>query len=166
MRLVHVDPHPLLRIGVRAALAGTAFDVVGEAATGAAFSSIVTGANADLVLFEPRLPDCDGRSFARLVREHAPGAHAIALAYDDAPEDVQGALAAGAVGFVSKQIPPRDLAAALRAILDGERQAFGNLEPAQRAGAVSEATATSGGAGPAAHDGDDVDSGSVRPRCT
>jgi DNA-binding NarL/FixJ family response regulator len=114
-------------MGVQVALVGTEFELVGEAASGAALVPLVSQLEPDLVLLERWLPERDGLSCLPLLRERQPDLVAVVLTADDSVLSIERALAAGASGFVSKQIPPRELPAALRAILEREQQVFGSL---------------------------------------
>jgi DNA-binding NarL/FixJ family response regulator len=128
VRVVHADPHALMRSAVRRTLEGTGFELVGEAATGAALVPLVARSRPGLVLLELRLPQRDGLSCLRLLRAGYPRLPLIVLA-DSEPSGVESALQTGATGFISKHTEPAELAPALRTILAGEQHVFARPNP-------------------------------------
>lgn len=120
-RILIVDAHPLLRRGL-AALIGAEPDlaVCAEAATAReALRAIAT--------FEPALVIADfslapGLDTVRKIRARHPGLPVLMMSIDDDPVDLERALAAGAVGCVSKQTLNGTMLAAIRAVLDGRRR--------------------------------------------
>jgi DNA-binding NarL/FixJ family response regulator len=59
-RVLVVDDHPSFRSCARALLTAEGFDVVGEAADGAAALALAVELEPELVLLDVRLPDIDG----------------------------------------------------------------------------------------------------------
>jgi len=113
IRVLIVDDHAGFRASVRRLLEGQGFEVVGEAADGAAALRRAAEVEADLILLDIHLPDLDGRDIAgRLVE--APGEPAIVLIssrdIDDLDDSVERA---GARGFISKAELSGDALAAL-----------------------------------------------------
>ena len=119
-RLFLVDDHQLFRSGLRAELGGE-FEIVGDAGD---VESAVTGIAAsrpDVVLLDVHLPGGGGALVVEAVIRRLPEPpRFLAISVSDAPEDVIGVIRAGARGYVTKTITPRDLAAAIRRIRDGD----------------------------------------------
>jgi two-component system nitrate/nitrite response regulator NarP len=138
MRVVHADGHRLMLNAVRERLAGSGFELVGAARTGAALLPLVAQVAAELVLLELRLPGRDGYSCLRWLRQRRPELRLIVLSGDDSPAEIEQALAAGADGFISKQTEPAELSAALQAILAGEETVFSEPERADAASRARE----------------------------
>ncbi|MGA8113382.1 MAG: response regulator transcription factor [Actinocatenispora sp.] len=120
IRILVVDDEALVRSGLRMIL--EAMDdllVVAEAADGAAALAAVIRHRPDVVLMDVRMPGMDGLSAARRIRELPRPPKVIMLTTFDLDEYVHSALRAGAVGFLLKDTPPRDLAAAVRTVVAG-----------------------------------------------
>jgi DNA-binding NarL/FixJ family response regulator len=65
-----VDDHAEYRALARAVLEADGFDVVGEAADGAAAIAAASDLRPDVVLLDIQLPDINGFEVARLLRDH------------------------------------------------------------------------------------------------
>lgn len=103
-----------MRSGLAAFL--TAFDdleLAGEAGGGE--EAVSRCASADVVLMDLVMPGMDGAAATRAIRERCPEVQVIALT--SFPEDdlVNGALQAGAIGYLLKNVSANELAQAIRA---------------------------------------------------
>jgi DNA-binding NarL/FixJ family response regulator len=115
-----VDDEELVRFGLRTVLeAAGDFEVVGEAGDGEAAVEAAHELRPDVVLIDIRMPVLDGLSATRriLALPHPPQVAVLTTFHVD--EYVYAALAAGAAGFLLKDTPPREIAAAVRAVADG-----------------------------------------------
>lgn len=118
IRVVVVDDEQLVRAGLRQILeAAEDITVVGEAADGAGALEQAHLLHPDVVLLDVRMPGVDGLTVAPEVV--AAGPKVIMLTTFDLDEYVHRALRAGAVGFLLKDTPPRELAAAVRTVAAG-----------------------------------------------
>ncbi|TNH26347.1 response regulator transcription factor [Micromonospora orduensis] len=118
IRVVVVDDEQLIRAGLRLILeAAEDITVVGEASDGAGALEQVHRLRPDVLLLDVRMPGIDGLTVAPDVI--AAGAKVIMLTTFDLDEYVHRALQAGAVGFLLKDTPPRELAAAVRTVAAG-----------------------------------------------
>lgn len=115
-----MDDHALHREGTRHILEDyDDLEVVGDAETGEAALALIKQLEPDVVLLDIRLPGINGIETARRVREHHPGVRVMMVtAYDD-DEYVRGAFEAGAVGYLIKSAPARELVEAVRAVAAG-----------------------------------------------
>jgi DNA-binding NarL/FixJ family response regulator len=122
IRVVLVDDQQLVRTGFRMILADEAdIEVVGEAKDGSEGVAVVGRLEPDVVVMDIRMPIMDGvEATRRIVRERAGGSRVLILTTFDADEYVVEALRAGASGFVLKDVPPDDFAAAIRTIAAGD----------------------------------------------
>jgi DNA-binding NarL/FixJ family response regulator len=125
VRVVLADPHPLTLVGLRVALAESAFEIVGEALTGAALAPMVRQRGAELVLLELDLPERDGLECLKLLRSRERELRLLVYASCDSALEIEKALNAGADGFITKTIVPGELLTAIDAILAGNRTVFG-----------------------------------------
>ncbi|WP_433653236.1 response regulator [Micromonospora zamorensis] len=118
IRVVVVDDEHLVRAGLRLILeAAEDITVVGEAADGAGALEQAHRLRPDVVLLDVRMPGVDGLTVAPEVVSAGP--KVIMLTTFDLDEYVHRALRAGAVGFLLKDTPPRELAAAVRTVAAG-----------------------------------------------
>ena len=123
IRLVVVDDQPLLRTGFRMILAAERdMTVVGEAGDGVEAVREVTRLRPDVVLMDIRMPHMDGVEATRRITESAgpDGPRVLILTTFDLDEYVFAAIRAGASGFLLKDVPPEELAAAIRIVAAGD----------------------------------------------
>jgi two-component system nitrate/nitrite response regulator NarL len=97
-----VDDHASFRTTARALLEAEGYEVVGEAADGAAALSLATRVRPDLVLLDVQLPDADGFEVAKRLAQ-LDQATQIILISTRAREDFAGLIdSSPARGFLSK----------------------------------------------------------------
>lgn len=115
-----VDDHALHRDGTRRILEQYPdLEVVGEAESGEAALPLVEELQPSVVLLDIRLPGMNGIETARRIHHgHRDVRVLMVTAYDD-EEYVRGALEAGAVGYLSKTAPGRELVEAVRGVAAG-----------------------------------------------
>ena len=114
-----VDDHRLFLSGVRAELRD-GFDLIGEAEDVEAAIAGITTADPDVVLVDVHMPDGGGQSVISSVSKTNPRVRFLALSVSDAAEDVIAVIRAGARGYVTKSIAPRDLADAIVRVHGGD----------------------------------------------
>jgi DNA-binding NarL/FixJ family response regulator len=115
IRLVVVDEHALIRLGLTRLLAGIAdIDLVGEAGSVADAVAVVDETRPTVVMFDATLPDGDGWNLARRLRAENPtiGLVLLSSAGDDAT--MCRALDEGLSAFVTKDGQPGNVLAAVR----------------------------------------------------
>ena len=115
-----VDDHAVVRSGLGAFL--LAFDdleLVGEAGGGEEALRLCDQVRPDVVLMDLVMPGMDGAAATRAIRERCPQSQVIALTSFKEQELVQGALEAGAIGYLLKNVTAAELAAAIRAAHTG-----------------------------------------------
>lgn len=116
IRVMLVDDHAVVRSGLGAFL--LAFDdleLVGEASSGSDAVAKCRFFRPDVVLMDLVMPGMDGATATRAIRQECPNIRVIALTSFKEDDLVQGALAAGAIGYLLKNITADELAAAIRA---------------------------------------------------
>ncbi len=121
IRVVVVDDEALVRDGISLMLESEPdIEVVGHAATGVEAIDVTRETRPSVVLMDIRMPDMDGlEATARIVGEVDPSARVIILTTFDPDEYVYEALRAGASGFLLKDTPRHELAAAVRTVFEG-----------------------------------------------
>ncbi|WP_116110510.1 MULTISPECIES: response regulator [Amycolatopsis] len=119
-RVVIADDQALVRTGFRMILASGGIDVVGEAADGAEAVATVRDLDPDVVLMDIRMPAMDGLEATRRILARSPGCRVLMLTTFDLDRYVYDALAAGASGFLLKDVTPEHLVAAVRLVGSGD----------------------------------------------
>jgi len=123
VRVVIADDQQLIRTGFRMILAAEPdIEIVGEAATGAEAVALNRDLRPDVVLMDIRMPELDGIEATRriLAQNHEPKTSVLILTTFDLDEYVYDALRAGASGFLLKDVPAPQLAAAIRTVGEGD----------------------------------------------
>jgi DNA-binding NarL/FixJ family response regulator len=122
IRILVVDDHQIVRQGIRSLLSNyPEFDIVGEAADGAAALKEVKRLAPDVTLLDIRLPGESGLEVLRQIRQVQPEARVLMLTSFDDEEYVLNALRAGAQGFVLKSVSDDMLVQAIHSVCRGER---------------------------------------------
>jgi DNA-binding NarL/FixJ family response regulator len=120
-RVLIADDQELLRVGLRKILeAEPDTDVVGEAADGEDAVGEARRLRPDVVLMDIRMPVLDGIEATRRVVREQPGTRVLILTTFGLDNYVYDALHAGASGFMLKDAPPEEIAAAVRIVARGE----------------------------------------------
>lgn len=115
IRVMLVDDHAVVRSGLRAFL--MVFDdleLVGEAGSGREAVRLCEQVKPDVVLMDLVMPEMDGATATRTIRECCPEVQVIALTSFKEQELVEGALEAGAIGYLLKDVSAEKLADAIR----------------------------------------------------
>jgi DNA-binding NarL/FixJ family response regulator len=123
--VVVVDDQALMRAAFRQILEAHGIDVVGEAATADEAVAEVERTSPDVVLMDVRMPGRSGIEAAAELATTHPAARVLVLTTFDHDEYVDGALRAGAAGFLLKNATPEALVEAVRAVASGD----GVLDP-------------------------------------
>lgn len=115
-----VDDEALMRAGLRLILDGAEnIRVVGEAENGAHAVDRVRELAPDVVLMDIRMPGTDGIAGCRSVRSEPDPPQVVMLTAFDTDAFILEALEAGAVGFLLKDTPPRQLVRAVKDAAEG-----------------------------------------------
>jgi two-component system, NarL family, nitrate/nitrite response regulator NarL len=119
IRLVVVDDHSLFRAGLISLLSEMPdFQVVGDANDGASALDLVRRVKPDIVLLDVNMP---GMSGVETVRElhNSESAKVIMLTISKSDEDLFGAIASGADGYLLKNAEPEELRKAILLVNQG-----------------------------------------------
>ena len=97
------------------------FDVIGAAGDGVEAVRLATALRPDAVVLDLSMPGLDGLAVADRIRDAGLRAAVLILTVSEDPVLAEAALAAGALGFVTKARAATDLVPAVRAVLAGHR---------------------------------------------
>lgn len=121
IKVLIVDDHEVVRVGLKAILDSTAgLRVVGEAGTARQAVEAVDKLEPDVVVMDIRMPGEDGIAACREIRARFPNTKVIMLTSYASEEEVVGAVLAGASGYVLKQVGSEKLVEAIRAAQEGQ----------------------------------------------
>jgi DNA-binding NarL/FixJ family response regulator len=119
-RVVVVDDQELVRTGFAMILEKAGVEVVGQGADGEEGVALATELAPDVVLMDVRMPTLDGIEATRRITS-VPGApRVLVLTTFDLDEHVFAAVAAGASGFLLKDVAPDDLVHAVQVVARGD----------------------------------------------
>jgi len=125
IRVLIVDDHPAVRRGLRTFLElADGLEVVGEAADGPSALDLIAATGPDVVLLDMALPGMDGVEVLLELRRR--GLSCRALVVTSFTDRMPAAIRAGARGYLSKDVDPVALVAAVRSVAAGHLL----LEPA------------------------------------
>jgi len=121
IRIVLADDQGMVRAGFRSLLEGEpGLEVVGEAGDGEEAIAAVRRHRPDVALMDIRMPVLDGIAATRRLVEQGTETRILVLTTFDLDEYVFEALRAGASGFLLKDAPAEELAAAIRVVASGD----------------------------------------------
>jgi NarL family two-component system response regulator LiaR len=116
IRVIIVDDHAMVRIGLATFLEVTDdLDLVGQATNGQEAVELCEQRQPDVILMDLVMPEMDGVTATRTIRERWPQVQVIALTSFQEKELVQNALQAGAISYLLKNVSMDDLTEAVRA---------------------------------------------------
>ncbi len=121
IRVILADDHAVVRAGLKAVL-GTAKDiaVIGEASTGREAVDLVLALDPDVVIMDLSMPMMDGVAATKALVAAASRTRVLVLTMQAEEEYLLPLLAAGASGYLMKNVADRDLVDAVRAVARGD----------------------------------------------
>lgn len=122
IRVLIVDDHALVRMGIRRLLDDLPdIEVVAEAENGETALALVKLHQPEVVLLDMKMPGIDGWEVTRRLKKTSPHVKVIAvtaLSTEPLPSRV---LQLGAMGYLTKESGPEEMAAAIRKVVKGEK---------------------------------------------
>ncbi|NML51308.1 response regulator transcription factor [Streptomyces sp. R302] len=122
VRLLLADDHPVVRAGLRAVLdTEPGFTVVAEAATAERAVELAAAGGVDVVLMDLQFgAGMHGSEATAAITAVPGGPRVLVLTTYDTDADILAAVEAGASGYLLKDAPPEELAAAVRTAAAGQ----------------------------------------------
>jgi DNA-binding NarL/FixJ family response regulator len=121
VRILIVDDHPVVRAGLTGMLAAEGdLEVVAEAGDGAEAVRLAAELRPEVVLMDLRMAGLDGVEATARITAETPGVRVLILTTYDTDADIVRAVEAGASGYLLKDTPRAELAAAVRRAAAGE----------------------------------------------
>jgi two-component system, NarL family, response regulator NreC len=121
IHVILADDHSLMRRGLRLLLDGEdGVEVIAEAVDLASVVRLVCSRRPHVLVLDLSMPDGSSIETIGDLRKRVPDTQIVVLTMDDSPVFAQRALAAGALGFVLKDLADDDLPQAVRAAARGE----------------------------------------------
>jgi DNA-binding NarL/FixJ family response regulator len=123
-----VENQELVRLGVRAALAGEAdIEIAAEASDGAQGLELFRSLQPDIVILSLRLPDTCAVDDIPKYFERGAAARVIVLAGHAGDAEIKKSIEEGALGFVTKDVSSDELVRAVRIVAGGRKYIPGEI---------------------------------------
>ncbi len=123
VRVLIVDDRPIFRAGVTGMLKNfPQVEIVGEAITGRQAIDRARTLRPDVILMDLNMPDMGGVEATRIIKADDPDRVVLALTVSEAEEDIVDMVAAGASGYVLKDVDPASLAQTIQEAHSGRFQ--------------------------------------------
>ena len=120
IRVLLVDDQTLIRQGLESLLTmSDALTICGQASDGEEAINVIDSVQPDVVLMDTRMPRMDGIEATRHLRQTHPQLPILILTTFDDHELIIKAIAAGAKGYLLKDVSLETLVDAIRALVDG-----------------------------------------------
>ena len=121
VRVVFVDDHEVLRVGLRALLATTPdIVVVGDGGNGREAVALAERLTPDVVVLDLDMPGGDGATATRELCALARPPKVLILSVHAEEERLIALLEDGATGYLAKDVAGRDLVSAIRVVASGD----------------------------------------------
>jgi len=120
IRILLVDDHPIVRIGLRTCLRNyPQLRIVGEADNGWDALRLAKTLSPDVVVLDLEMPRLDGLAATSMLRQEVPSAKVLILSMHHRNEQILGTLRAGASGYLLKDAPILQLVKAIEVVFAG-----------------------------------------------
>lgn len=122
IKVLVVDDHALVRMGIHRLLDDIPdMNVVGEADSGEEALTMVRTHHPDVILLDIKLPGIDGWEVTRRLKRSDPDIKIIALTAMTTDPLPARLLQLGAMGYLTKECSPAEMATAIRKVANGEK---------------------------------------------
>lgn len=123
IRLLLVDDQDIFRQGLASLLSiETDLEIIGQARDGFEAIALAKTLNPDVILMDVRMPLCDGVQATSEIHQHYPWIRVLVLTTFDDDDYILKSLQVGALGYLLKRTPSKEIAAAIRSVSQGYSQ--------------------------------------------
>lgn len=123
IRLLLVNDQDIFRRGLAALLSAEPdLEIVVQARNGHEAITLTQTVQPDVILMDVRMPVCDGVQATREIHQHYPWIRVLVLTTFDDDEYIFQSLQVGALGYLLKRTPAKEIAAAIRLVAQGYSQ--------------------------------------------
>ncbi|MEM9162319.1 MAG: response regulator transcription factor [Cyanobacteria bacterium P01_F01_bin.4] len=130
IQILLVDDQPMFREGLASLLAlEDDFEIVGEANHGQESITLAAQLQPDVILMDVRMPVCNGVEATREIHQRFPWIRILVLTTFDEDDYVFQSLEVGALGYLLKSTPAKQVAIAIRNIHQGYSQLGPTIAP-------------------------------------
>jgi DNA-binding NarL/FixJ family response regulator len=129
LRVVIADDHQIFRDGLRSTLQDAGMAVVGEASDGTEAVALARELAPDVLVLDLNMPGVSGLEALRQIARDCPDVQTVVLTVSADDRDVLGALAAGACGYLMKDIRVDRLAAGIGQVAEGHMVLSSRVAP-------------------------------------
>ena len=121
IKVLIVDDHPVVRLGLRTMLESENISVMGTAGSAKEAFMEVRREQPDVVLMDLRMPEMEGAKAIAELRRMNPDIRILVLTNHELDEDIFRALQAGAMGYLLKSTPQEEIVQAIEMIYENRR---------------------------------------------
>lgn len=129
LRIVLIDDHTLFRVGLEGLLVSRGIEIAASVDSGEDCVQLVKDNQPDVVLLDMRMPNINGLSVLKILRENDINMPIVMLTTSTEEADLLESLRAGAQGYLLKDMEPDALVIALRDIVAGKTVVAPDLAP-------------------------------------
>lgn len=129
LRIVLIDDHTLFRVGLEGLLESRGIEIAASVDSGDDCVELVKENQPDVVLLDMRMPNINGLSVLKILRENDIKMPIVMLTTSTEETDLLESLRAGAQGYLLKDMEPDALVIALRDIVAGKTVVAPDLAP-------------------------------------
>jgi len=120
MKVLLIDDHALVRKGLEALLQSRGIEIAGSVGSGKEGIDQVKELKPDIVLLDINMPEMNGLETLQCLRKDGIDIPVLMLTMSREERDLEGALRAGAQGYLLKDMDPEELVPALNDALQGK----------------------------------------------
>ncbi len=120
MRVILIDDHTLFRVGLQGLLENRSIEVVSSLGDGKEGIRLAEELNPDIILLDMRMPDPDGLTVLRKLREKKLEMPVVILTTSTDENDLVESLRNGANGYLLKDMEPDALVQSLHEVQSGK----------------------------------------------
>jgi len=120
MRVLIIDDHALFRVGLQELLERRGIEVCGAVGDGKEGLRMAAETSPDIVLLDLRMPNTDGITVLRAIREAGLKMPVVMLTTSSDERDLVESLRSGAQGYLVKDMEPDEVVSALSEVVEGQ----------------------------------------------